>query len=266
MWVRINAVRNTRADWLARLTEVAADTPIAELPAAVLLASPVSVDDLPGFAEGDCSVQDAASQFAAGVLDVRPGMRVLDACAAPGGKTTHVLETVNNSAQVTALDQSESRLQRVEENLRRLQMSANVVCGDALLPEQWWDGELYDRILVDAPCSATGVLRRHPDIRFLRRADDLSRLQQTQLSLLHALWKLLKPGGRLLYSTCSVLRSENEQVIEAFVQEQPTAAVLNMRDRFPDKLTAAAIHGVYLLPGRQQTDGFYYALMERTAV
>jgi 16S rRNA (cytosine967-C5)-methyltransferase len=140
-----------------------------------------------------------------------------------------------------------------------------VVCGDALQPDDWWDGERYDRILVDAPCSAVGVIRRHPDIRFLRRANDIPRLQQTQRALLEALWALLKPGGRMLYSTCSVLHAENEAVVGAFVAAEHTAISVDLRGLLPAGLAEPADHGAYLLPGRHATDGFYYALMERVA-
>lgn len=267
MWLRVNLAQSSRQDWLnqAASSGLNAGLPLPDLPGAVLLDSATSIDKLPGFAEGACSVQDAASQWAAVILAAEPGMRVLDACAAPGGKTAHVLETVNNEARLTALDESDTRLQRVRENLQRLRLSADVICGDALHPQQWWDGEPYDRILVDAPCSATGVLRRHPDIRFLRRAEDIPRLQQTQLEILNALWKLLKPGGRLLYSTCSVLRAENDAVIDAFIGTQTQARVVELTALIAAAEPIAAVHGAYLLPGRRQSDGFYYALMERVA-
>ncbi len=267
MWLRINRMRTTRADWLARAntTSEFATAPLQALPAAVVLAHAAAVDELPGFAAGECSVQDAASQVPAMLLAPQPGMSVLDACAAPGGKTGHLLEWADNAARITALDNSEQRLERVRENLQRLHLSANVVCGDALLPDNWWDGELYDRILVDAPCSAVGVIRRHPDIRFLRRADDVNQLQQTQRALLNRLWRLLKPGGRLLYSTCSVLHAENEDVVAGFLAGENTAVSLDLRGLLPAGLTEPADHGAYLLPGRHATDGFYYALMERVA-
>jgi len=267
MWLRINLMRTSRDDWLARANanDAVATAPLAELSAAVLLADAAAVEELPGFAAGDCSVQDAASQIPAMLLAPQPGMRVLDACAAPGGKTGHLLEYANNDARVTALDNSEPRLERVRENLQRLHLSAHVLCGDALVPDNWWDGELYDRILVDAPCSAVGVIRRHPDIRFLRRADDINQLQQTQRDLLSTLWTLLKPGGRLLYSTCSVLHAENEDVVSAFVAGEQSAASIELRGLLPEGLTRPAAHGAYMLPGRHATDGFYYALMERVA-
>ncbi len=267
MWLRINLARTTRENWLARLSDlpISAGVPVSQLPAAVLLDAPVAVDSLPGFSAGDCSVQDAASQWAALLLDVQPGMRVLDACAAPGGKTAHILEAVANQAKLTALDESAARLQRVEDNLQRLQLSADVLCGDALQPQQWWDGEPYDRILVDAPCSATGVLRRHPDIRYLRRATDIETLQRTQQALLQALWKLLQPGGLLLYSTCSVLRAENDAVVAAFTAGETTARVLPLTAPVAAQAAVPAVHGVHVLPGQQQSDGFYYALMERVA-
>ncbi len=265
MWLRINTLRTGTADWLARAAGagVAASAPLPDLPAAVLLEQPVGVDALPDFAAGDCSVQDAASQLAAVLLDPQPGMRILDACAAPGGKTGHLLEAGGGRVDVVAVDNVAARLERVTENLARLQLDAQVRCGDAAAPDEWWDGTMFDRILVDAPCSATGVIRRHPDIRFLRREADIDELQALQLRLLRALWPLLKPGGRLLYSTCSLLRAENETVVAAFLADEPTARELDLADSAAGELGVAQRHGVQLLPGQRATDGFYYALMTR---
>ncbi len=265
MWVRINLAATDRKSWLEKLSaagmEVAAAP--ASLPAAVQLQQPTDVDQLPGFAEGDCSVQDAASQLAAGLLDVKPGMRVLDACAAPGGKSGHILESVQGQAALTALDNSAGRLRRVEQNLARLKYSATLVCGDALEPESWWDKQLFDRILLDAPCSATGVLRRHPDIRFLRRESDIAVLAETQSAMLKKLWSLLKPGGLLLYSTCSILRAESAAVVKTFLGAEPSASQIDIAARVSAWSGSGAGIGVHLLPGRGATDGFYYALIER---
>jgi len=205
LWLRVNTARAARNDYVQRLADndmAVAATPDAA-PTAVQLEVAAAVDELPGFAAGDCSVQDAASQLAAPLLAAEPGMRVLDACAAPGGKTCHLLEQAGNNLDVVALDSSETRLQRVRENLQRLQLTANIVCGDALQPDDWWDGNGFDRILIDAPCSAIGVIRRHPDIRFLRRPGDIESLHDVQSAMLRALWPLLNEGGILLYSTCS---------------------------------------------------------------
>jgi 16S rRNA (cytosine967-C5)-methyltransferase len=192
-------------------------------------------------------------------------MRILDACAAPGGKAMHILELCPDTAELIALDRSAERLQSVTASMERLGLTATVVQGDAAAPDEWWDGGLFDRILLDAPCSATGVIRRHPDIRFLRRPGDIESLQQTQLQILHALWPLLRPGGLLLYSTCSVLRAENEQVVSLFMQDTDDLNMLELqRDEIPKSALAAGF-GAQLLPGRCANDGFYYALMERTA-
>jgi len=265
LWVRINCLRTTTADWLAELDaqcDIQAQT-YSWLPGAVQLAAPLPVEELPGFAAGACSVQDAASQFAAVLLNINDSMRVLDACAAPGGKTGHMLEV--GAGELVAVDSSGHRLDRVHANLARLNLAADVIKGDAHAPAEWWDGRLFDCILLDAPCSATGVIRRHPDIRFLRRPDDISKLAQQQRAMLAALWPLLKPGGRLLYSTCSILRVENEAVVNVFLTGQADAREVSLKDKLPSELAIPCDHGVQLLPGRGDTDGFYYALMERVA-
>jgi 16S rRNA (cytosine967-C5)-methyltransferase len=263
MWLRVNLNRTTRADWLARLASVGAHA-AERVPSAVCLPEPVPVSELPGFAAGDCSVQDVASQAAALLLDPQPGMRVLDACAAPGGKAGHLLEYCPQLAELVALDESASRLQRLEENMLRLQLSCSVKVGDAATPEDWWDGTQFDRILLDAPCSATGVIRRHPDIRFLRQPEDVARLAALQSNLLRALWNLLKPGGWLLYSTCSLLRAENEAVVADFLRTIGDADERPLPSGLPGATTDTG-HGVQLLPGRDDNDGFYYALMQRRA-
>jgi 16S rRNA (cytosine967-C5)-methyltransferase len=263
MWLRLNTNRIGRAKWLKNFAGPAEAGPAA-LATAVKLSEPTAVSNLPGFMDGDCSVQDVASQAAAGILAPEPGMRVLDACAAPGGKATHLLEFCPGIDELVALDVSEERLVRVQENLDRLGLKASIVCGDAGAPDTWWDGQMFDRILIDAPCSATGVIRRHPDIRFLRKPHDIAALAKQQLALLRKLWLMLKPGGRMLYATCSVLRAENEQVIADFLGNCENAIELS-----PDlgMLEAAEVltHGVQLLPGRIDNDGFYYALIEKQA-
>ena len=218
MWLRVNERRTTRDDYLARLKAAGfgarADEEVAT---AIVLDAPQPVDTLPGFAAGDASVQDVAAQRAAGFLDLAPGQRVLDACAAPGGKTGHILESCPGLDEVWALDRDTRRLARVRANLDRLQLNARLVAGDATDPKVWWDGRPFDRILLDAPCSAVGVIRRHPDIKVLRRPEDVARAVVLQSRLLRALWPLLAPGGRLVYATCSVLRSENDAQIAAFL-------------------------------------------------
>ncbi len=219
---------------------------------ALQLDKPVAVDKLPGFFDGLVSVQDAGAQYAARLLDVRDGMRVLDACAAPGGKTAHTLECAQ--VEMVAVDKDEQRLQRVAENLRRLDLSAQLVIGDAVAPEKWWDGQPFQRILADVPCSASGVVRRHPDIKWLRRHSDIAGFAAQQLDILRALWRLLAQDGKLLYATCSVFQQENEQVIAAFLAQQPEARRLQVI--LPDSSDGQ------LLPDDQH-DGFFYALLHK---
>lgn len=265
MWLRINLARTTRAQWIAEWTG-GPTVSEANILSAVCLPEPVAVDELPGFAAGECSVQDVASQAAALLLDAQPGMRVLDACAAPGGKAAHILEECAELEELVALDQSAARLEKVEENLARLGLQATVLCGDAAQPEDWWDGKPFDRILLDAPCSATGVIRRHPDIRLLRQPDDIESLAGQQFAMLRALWPLLKPGGLLVYSTCSLLRAENEAVVGRFLAEVSDAREKPIGLKLPAVTNTEVAHGCQLLPGYADNDGFYYALMERYIV
>ncbi|MBS0423378.1 MAG: 16S rRNA (cytosine(967)-C(5))-methyltransferase RsmB [Proteobacteria bacterium] len=222
---------------------------------ALQLNQPVAVENLPGFAEGLVTVQDAGAQLAAPFLDVHDGMRVLDACAAPGGKSTHVLELAD--VALTILDNETARLARVQQNLQRLHMTAErVICGDAANPDAWWDGRPYDRILADVPCSASGVVRRHPDIKWLRRESDLVKFAQNQQAILQALWKILGRGGKLLYVTCSVFAEENTMQIERFLKHHPEAQLS------PLPATAISIYEGQLLPAIQH-DGFFYALLQK---
>jgi 16S rRNA (cytosine967-C5)-methyltransferase len=226
---------------------------------AVRLESPVPVDRLPGFPQGRVSVQDAGAQLAAPLLDLRPGQRVLDACAAPGGKTCHILEHEPDLEGVVAVDVDETRLARVRENLGRLGLEAELHAGDAARPAGPWAAGLYDRILLDAPCSATGVIRRHPDIKLLRRAGDLAALAAGQDRMLRALWPLLQQGGMLLYATCSILPEENDRQVMRFLE-----ATADARER---AIVASWGHprpvGRQTLPGEQDVDGFYYACLEK---
>lgn len=265
MWLRVNRLRVRRDEFQARLTEqgIATDAP-TEFADALRLHQPLPVNDIPGFAQGDCSVQDVAAQLGAALLAPTAGMRVLDACSAPGGKTTHLLEVAGGDLDLTALDNDRRRLDRVAENLQRLGLTATLQLGDACRPKDWWDGQAFERILLDAPCSATGVIRRHPDIRFLRRPADLPELARRQREMLASLWPLLAPGGRLLYATCSVLRAENQAVIEDFLGGRADARAV------PTKWSGATAHqaahspGLQLLPGDADGDGFYYAVVEKT--
>jgi len=254
LWLRVNRRRVARDAYLARLQAAGLDAVSdASGPDALLLAEPCPVDQLPGFSDGLVSVQDAGAQRAAGLMQLGAGLRVLDACAAPGGKTAHLLETCPELAGVVAVDNDPARLQKVAQNLARLGLAAQLVAADAARPADWFDGVAFDRILLDAPCSATGVIRRHPDIKVLRRADDIPGLAAAQGRFLDALWPLLVPGGRLLYVTCSVLRAENQAVTEAFVRRTPDAQL---------PVFGSAGH-FQLLPGEANTDGFYYACLTR---
>ncbi len=218
---------------------------------ALTLEKPVAVDKLPGFAEGRVSVQDAGAQWAAPLLDVQDGMRVLDACAAPGGKTGHILELAQ--ADLLALDADEARLSRVRQNLDRLGLAAELRVGDAARPQGWWDGRPFDRILADVPCSASGVVRRNPDIKWLRRPQDIAKFAAQQAVILDALWQMLAPGGKLLYATCSIFPEENSQQMESFLARHADASLLAL----PPELGNGQ-----LLPDENH-DGFYYALLGR---
>jgi 16S rRNA (cytosine967-C5)-methyltransferase len=259
MTLRVNRRRLGVGDCLRRLE--AAGWPARQVGAqAVLLERPAPVERLPGWADGDLVVQDAGAQLAAALLSPRPGDRVLDACAGPGGKTTHLLEWAD--CDLTALDLDESRLAPVRENLRRLGQRARVVEGDAMRPSDWWDGRRFDRILVDAPCTASGIVRRHPDIRWLRRRGDIATLSERQRAILASLWPLLGPGGKLLYATCSVFAAENESVVSTFLSSHPDAVRQFVSARLGERDEPIS----QLLPYSSQLrdhDGFYYALLEK---
>jgi len=244
MTLRVNQRRLASADYAARLA--AAGHPVRALgESALLLQKAVAVEALPGFFAGLVSVQDAGAQRAAELLDPAAGAYVLDACAAPGGKTAHLLERAD--LDLLALDIDASRTRRIEENLQRLGLAATVRVADCSAVDQWWDGRQFDAILADVPCSASGVVRRHPDIKSLRREGDIRRFAQTQTAILDALWPLLKPGGKFLYATCSVFPEENGAQIDAFLVRQANAERL---------------HAEQLLP-LEEHDGFYYALLRK---
>jgi len=261
MWLRANASRGSAAEYQQRLSKLdLASDGLDGLPDAVRLESPRSVDELPGFYDGDASVQDAAAQIAARWLLHDGGKRVLDACAAPGGKTAHLVELGGAGLEVFAVDSDAARIIGINENLARIRGDATILVGDASKPEEWWDGRLFDRILLDAPCSASGVIRRHPDIKLLRRDSDIRRLAVAQTALMRALWPLLAPGGRFLYVTCSVFAAENDAVIEQFLNAQADAVEIdvlpnnNIRD-----LMRRKAWGYQVLPGTAGLDGFYFA-------
>ncbi|WP_245960795.1 16S rRNA (cytosine(967)-C(5))-methyltransferase RsmB [Wenzhouxiangella sediminis] len=258
LWLRVNRRRIARDDYreLLERAGIEADAP-AGFPDALRLAERAAISALPGFEDGLVSVQDGAAQFAADYLDLRDGQRVLDACAAPGGKTAHILE--RRDVGLTALDIDGERLSRVGNGLERLGLDARLVAGDAARPDDWWDGKRFDRILVDAPCSATGVIRRHPDIRWLRRDEDIDRLAALQGTILDALWPLLEPGGILVYATCSLLRVENDEQARAFLERHADARGIDNTD-MPGR---PARPGRQILPGEHGCDGFYYFAARR---
>jgi 16S rRNA (cytosine967-C5)-methyltransferase len=265
MWLRVNSSRTSTAEYQERLasTGIPAET-LAGIPGALRLSEPRLVDELPGFDEGDASVQDAAAQIAAHWLLAGRRGRILDACAAPGGKSGHLLELGGDDVTLTAVDRDASRIESINENLRRIGQRATIIAADASKPNTWWDGEPFDGILLDAPCSATGVIRRHPDIKLLRRASDIEALSALQSTLLEALWPLLSPGGRLLYATCSTLAAENDAPPGRFLKSHDDAVeddVLpnnNIRD-----LMRRKVCGYQVLPGTAGLDGFYYACLEK---
>lgn len=234
---------------------------------ALTLITPCDVQKLPHFNQGFCSVQDAAAQLAASLLNLSPQLRVLDACSAPGGKTGHLLEKEPHLKTCVALDVDEKRLFRVQQNLDRLGLSATLIVSDASKPEAWWDGLLFDRILLDAPCSATGVIRRHPDIKLLRTEIEIAEVVKTQAKLLTVLWPLLAPGGRLIYATCSIMPEENELQIAQFCSNQadckiiPIAEHLNTNEQLVWGIDTS--HGRQILPGIYQMDGFFYSILEK---
>jgi 16S rRNA (cytosine967-C5)-methyltransferase len=267
MTLRVDLTRTSAAEHAALLAQHGLIAqPLSWLPSALVLERPVRVTQVPGFAEGLVSVQDAGAQLASPLLKLEPGMRVLDACAAPGGKTGALLEAAGGPIELTAIDLAPARLELIGQNLRRLRRQARLVAADLRQAPDWWDGQRFDRILVDAPCSATGVIRRHPDIKLLRRAQDLPALHDAQCAILATCLRLLAPGGRLLYSTCSVLPIENEvsvgRTLEALAGAQllplegPAGAAVPWRQR---------TIGVQLLPSNEaQVDGFYYACLTVT--
>jgi 16S rRNA (cytosine967-C5)-methyltransferase len=272
MTLRVNARRSSGADYVQRLAASGRAARLLDEPAlggwAVQLAEPCPVQALPGFADGEVSVQDAAAQYTAGLLlgldgqALPAGARVLDACAAPGGKTAQLLERAE--LNVLALDSDPQRVPRIHDTLTRLQLKAEVRVADARDTARWWDGQAFDAVLIDAPCSASGIVRRHPDIRWLRRADDLSALTRIQSELLQALWPVLRPGGRLLYATCSIFKAEGLQRIDAFLQRLPAGEaqldpaspghLLPLADNPGSAPARAALDG---------PDGFYYALIHK---
>ncbi|MGM0632961.1 MAG: 16S rRNA (cytosine(967)-C(5))-methyltransferase RsmB [Pseudomonadota bacterium] len=259
MTLRVNTGRISRSDYLARLVEEGITARPGRLAdTAVYLDSPVDIGRLPGFEEGLCSVQDEASQRIAPMMELKSGQRVLDACAAPGGKTTLLLEQ-QPDLDLLALDVEAKRLPRIHDNLARMGLRADVVCADVLDTRAWWKGRPFDRILLDAPCTATGILRRQPDIRLLRKEADVARMADLQKRLLDTLWHCLVPGGRLLYTTCSVLPAENSEQVAAFLQRHDDARFVPVT---VDESRGSS--GLQQLPEADGPDGFFYAALVKT--
>lgn len=253
MWLRVNQLHHSVTEYLALLTaENIEHRFVDERSSAIRLTEAIDVNKLPGFQEGWVSIQDGAAQQAARLLDCQPEDNVLDCCAAPGGKTCHILEYSPDIAAMTAIDIEAPRLVRVNENLQRLNLNANVIAADAATPEKWWDGKLFDRILLDAPCSGTGVIRRHPDIKWLRKSQDIDVLTELQQDILKNIWSLLKPGGTLLYATCSILPEENNQQVQRFIENNSNAELIAITSNATDI-------GWQILPNDDSMDGFYYA-------
>jgi 16S rRNA (cytosine967-C5)-methyltransferase len=255
IWLRVNTCKMSIVDYAQQLEKACVEfTYSPEHPEAIILSKGYDITNLPGFDSGWFAVQDGAAQLAAHYLKPLQGESILDCCAAPGGKTCHLIEFQPNIAKTVALEIDEKRTIRIEENLVRLGHNANIVIGDASTPEKWWDGQLFDRVLLDAPCSATGIIRRHPDIKWLRKAKDIDVLVDLQKQILDAIWPLIKPGGTMLYATCSILPEENHLQIRDFLSRTGNALLDNtFYNDSADK------PGKQIMPGDQQMDGFYYA-------
>lgn len=260
MTLRINTQYHTPADYLKILTDHNLQASLCkDSPVGIKLVKPVAINKLPGFDTGWLSIQDEAAQLAVTMMDLAPGQQVLDACAAPGGKSMHILDDEPAVKQLTVLDFAD-RMPRLRENFKRTDTQANIIEGDLLTPEKWWDGELFDRILLDAPCTGTGVIRRHPDIKLRRQAQNVLQFAANQHELLCSALGLLKPGGKLLYTTCSIFPAENEQCVSRFIAQSRGVHSLAL----PDKTGIKTLHGRQRLPGIHPGDGFYYALLQKT--
>ena len=261
MTLRVNLAKNSREQYLELLAAAGITATAGGLTnSAVYLDKPAPVTNLPGFAEGKVSVQDEASQLVPSLLQLETAQQILDACAAPGGKSCHILESEHSHTKLTSIDTSESKLERIRENLERLGLESNLVAADAGELETWWDGNQFDRILLDAPCSATGVIRRHPDIKLLRKPEQIKSVGEVQSVLLSKLWTCLRPGGLLLYTTCSLLRQENEEAIKRFLDSTDSAKY----EAISADWGVECAFGRQLLPGTSSgPDGFFYAVLRK---
>jgi 16S rRNA (cytosine967-C5)-methyltransferase len=260
MSLRVNSQHCSRDEYMVLLKSENINGHSSEIVSTgITLETACSVEKLPGFDKGLVSVQDIAPQLAAGLLDLNKGQRVLDACAAPGGKTAHIAESSAGKLELTALELDPLRLQRIHQNMQRLGFDIEIIEGDACKPNSWWSGKKFDRILLDAPCSGSGVIRRHPDIKLLRRKSDIQTLAAQQLELLTSLWPLLNPGGKLLYATCSILPQENEETIHKFLTQEETAIEMNIDVHYGQSRQ----HGIQILPGEHNMDGFFYACLQK---
>jgi len=261
LWLRLNRQRADETV-LRKQLQIAGfettDHPYAK--DAICITPAAAVTKIPGFEKGWLSVQDPAAQLARDLLAPEANERVLDACAAPGGKTAHLLESCPG-IELTVLDKQSNRVDQIHQNLERLSLSADTLVADAAAPEDWWDGKKFNKILLDAPCSATGVIRRHPEIKWLRSRDQVDAVIQTQAALLAALWPLLEPGGVFVYATCSVLKRENELQIQGFLQQHEDAKVVNIAADWGTELS----YGRQIMPGEAQMDGFFYAVLRKSA-
>lgn len=255
--IRVNKNQISREDYLQNLSDKHINATPTNFSPYGLRLEPRAIDDVPGFFEGQVSVQDEAAQLAVTLLEPRAGEKILDACAAPGGKAGHICEITGDGENLFALDVDEARVTLIQENFARLKLETNIICGDATTPEQWWDGELFDKILIDAPCSASGIIRRQPDVRLHREPTDIARLSHLQLQILASLWPLLVPGGKVVYATCSIMREENNQVIEKFTQSVSDCEVIRPLVDWG----IATPFGRQIITGEQNMDGFFYAIL-----
>lgn len=254
--LRVNQTKIDRDEYLKKLSSNSVEAVACKYSYfGVQLNKSQDIRTLPGYDNGLFSVQDEAAQFAAILLDLEKSQRVLDACAAPGGKTSHCLELLSGQIELIAIDNNNQRIKRVEENLKRLDLNATTIVGDASKPQEWWDNELFDRILLDVPCTASGIIRRHPDIKFLRQQQDVTNIISEQKTILDKIWPLLKTGGKLLYSTCSIFKVENDDQIQSFLERHQDAQLQNINVNWGNKTP----YGIQIFPGQDNMDGFYYS-------